>query len=119
MGFLHLRRYDVQANYAPVLSIVAVFPLMAGAILTWRNYHDDVRQIIYASNAYPLVLLACVALSVLPSAVGCLFGWSSAGRARNDKPRRSWLGFFLGGAVLTANVIVLIAFLMLRLKHAG
>ncbi|MCH8967200.1 MAG: hypothetical protein IID43_05940 [Planctomycetes bacterium] len=119
MGFSRLRRYEVQAGYAPVLSILAVFPLMAGVFLAWRNYHDDVRQIIYASGAYPLALLACIALSVLPSAVGCLFGWSSAGRPRNDRQRRSWLGFFVGGAVLTANVIVLVAFLMLRLKQAG
>ena len=119
MGFGHLRRYDVQAKYALGLSLFSLFPLMAGVVLALRNYHNDVRQIIYASNTYMLALLGCIALSMLLGAVGCLFGWNSAGERRNDKPRHSWAGFFVGGAVLTGAMILLIAFMMLRLKQPG
>ena len=117
MGSGSLRRFDVQATYASVLSILSVLPLLAAAYLAWRNYDGTVGQIIYRSAAYMPVLVGCILISMLAGALGCLFGFSSAGQRRNDKPARSWVGFFVGGGVLTFDVILLLAFLMLRMPQ--
>ena len=119
MGFGSLRRYDVQATCAYVLSIFSVLPLIGGAYLAWRNYHPDVGQIIYQSKAYVLALVVCILVSMAAGGLGCLFGFNSAGQRRNEKPGRSWVGFFVGGGVLTFDIILLIAFLMLRLEQVA
>ncbi len=116
MGLDSFRRYDVQAGYAQVFAILSVFPLLAAAWLAHRNFHMDVMQIIYQSKLYLFALVGCTFLSAAMAALGCLLGFNSAGQRRNDKPARSWFGFFLGGGVLTLDVILLIAFLMLRLE---
>jgi hypothetical protein len=62
-------------------------------------------------------LLAALGLSVALGAPGFLLGLNSAGRRRNETPGRSWIGFFVGGAVLTINAILLLAFYMLKLQQ--
>ncbi len=117
MGLEHLRRYDVQASYACVLSLVSVAPLLGAAALAYRNYDHKLGQIIYGSEGFFLpAFCGCLLLSMAPSALGLLLGWSSAGQRRNDKPLRSWIGFFIGGSVLTFDLILLIALWMLRLR---
>lgn len=117
MGFGSLRRYDVQARYGCALSIFSALPLLAGACLIWRNYDSLLGQIIYQSRLYTPVLAACLLVSMAAGGLGCVFGFSSAGQRRNDKPVRSWVGFFVGGGVLTFDVILLIAFQMLRFEQ--
>ncbi|MBU0719559.1 MAG: hypothetical protein KJ749_15050 [Planctomycetes bacterium] len=120
MGSSSIRRYDVRATYAAVLSCIAVVPFLAAAFLTWRNYNPDIAQIVYgAEGSFVPVFLACIAASGLPGFLGFVLGWSSAGQRRNDKPARSWMGFFVGGFVVTLDLILLIAFYMLKLKHVG
>jgi hypothetical protein len=119
VGIASLRRFDVQAKYAAVLAGVSVVPFLGAVALALRNYRHDLGQIIYgAEGRFVMMFLGCVLLSVLPSAGGFLLGWSSAGQRRNDKPAHSWIGFFLGGGVLTLNLILLIAFYMLRWKQS-
>ncbi len=118
MGFGHLRRFDVQAGYACVLSLVSVVPFVGAATLAFRNYHHDLGQIVYGKEGFFMPAFAgCLLLSMAPSAVGMLLGWSSAGQRRNDRPVRSWVGFFVGGGVFTFDLILAIAFWMLRLQH--
>ena len=118
MGLGRLRRYDVQASYACVLSLVSIVPLIAAVTVALLRYDHDLGQIIYGSKGFFLPAFgACVLLSVMPGAIGFVLGWSSAGQRRNDKPTRSWVGFFVGGAVLTFSLILLIAFLMLHLEQ--
>ncbi len=120
MSLLSLRRYDVQAKYAAILAGVSTPPVLVAAYLLLRNYHADLGQIVYgAQGSFVLALSACVLLSTVPGALGFVFGWSSAGQRRNDKPVCSWIGFFLGGGVVTLNLIILIAFSMLRIKSPG
>ncbi len=117
MSLGQLRRYDVQANYAFALSLCSIIPLAGAVVLTLRNYDGQLGRIIYGAAGYYLpVFAACLLLSMLPGALGFALGLSSAGQRRNDKPTRSWIGFFLGGTVLTFDLILAIAFLMLRLK---
>lgn len=117
MKFLSLRRSDVQAKYALILSLASLVPfLIAGALLV-RNFRGDLRQIVYGAGGRFLPLfLASLAFAAVPSALAFVFGWSSSGHRRNDKPGRSWFGFFVGGTVFTLCIIMAIAFVMLRLK---
>ena len=118
MSFAHLRRYDVQANYGFVLSLVSVIPLLGAAWLASRNYQHELGQIVYGSKGIFLpAFLGCLILSAGPSAVGFWLGLSSADQRRNDRSARSWIAFFIGGGVLTLNLILLAAFLMLRLQQ--
>ncbi len=118
MGLSNLRRFDVQARYAAMMSIASVIPLMAAIYLIWRNYNHQLGQIVYgAKGTYIVMLLACVGASSLPGLIGFVLGWSSSGQRRNDQPTKSWIGFILGAGVLTANFIILLAFWMLRLKQ--
>lgn len=120
MGLSSLRRFDVQAKYAAVLAVASLVPFLGALILILRNYRHDLGQIVYgAQGSFLMIFAACVLLSAVPSGVGFLLGWSSAGQRRNDKPTHSWVGFFLGGSVLTFNLILLIAFYMLRWKQAA
>ena len=114
-----LRRYDVQAGYACVLSLVSTLPLAAAAFAAWQRFDPNLGQIVYGSTGYFVpAFVGCVLLSMLLGAVGCLFGFSSAGQRRNDKQARSWIGFFVGGTVFTFDLILLIAFFMLRLVQS-
>lgn len=113
-----LRRYDIQARYAAVLAVLSTLPSIGAVGLAMRNYEHELGQIVYGEGgAFVPALLACVVAGVAPGGLAFLLGWSSVGQRRNDRPVQSWLGFFLGGAVITANVIVLIAFWMLRLQR--
>ena len=93
------------------------------AVATWlaiRNYDPDLRQIVYAAKGhFEPAFIAAIVGSIIPGMLGLVFGWNSAGKRRNDKPARSWIGFFVGGGVMTMDLVLLIAFFMLRLKHPG
>lgn len=112
-----LRRFDVQATYALVLSAFSTVPCVAAAIVLAWKYDSDLGQIVYGSGGKVVpVFLVCIVLSLLPGFAGFLFGLNSAGQRRNDKTTRSWIGFFVGGAVCTVDVILMLAFVMLRLE---
>ena len=112
-----LRRYDVQAKYALALAMVSIIPSVAALWMGWRRFDSDLGRIIYGSQGrFVLAFMGCVLLSAVPAALGFIMGWSSAGQRRNDQSGRSWIAFFVGGGVLTLNVVLLIAFFMLRLK---
>lgn len=120
MGFRNLRRYDVQAGYALACALASLVPFLGVLGLAVRNFDSSLRQIVYGAKGYFLpAFLGCIVVSVVPAAIGFLLGWNSAGQRRNERPVRSWMAFFVGGSVLTLNLILLIAFLMLRLEHPG
>lgn len=113
-----LRRYDVQAKYAVVLSVGSAVPMVAAAILALRNYNHDLGQIIYGSpGPFLPTFFACLGISLLAGTIASALGLSSAGQRRNDKPVRAWVGFFVGSSVVAGNVILLIAYWMLKLPH--
>ncbi len=115
MARISLRRYDVQATYAVALALISLIPVAGALYLVCRNYRSEFRAIIYSSEYYLPALLACLAVAVLVSLVALILGFNSAGQRRNERQFRSWFGFLLGGASLTAAIVVGIAFVMLRL----
>ncbi|MFQ5413715.1 MAG: hypothetical protein ACE5E6_04570 [Phycisphaerae bacterium] len=113
-----LRRYDVQARYAVILSAASAVPLLVAVALVVRNFEWDIRQVRYGHSLWLPLFLACVGVAILGGGVACLLGFNSADRRRNDKPRQSWIGFFLGGAVVCLGVILTIAWYMLKFQAA-
>ena len=80
-----------------------------------RNFNADLGAVTYGEGGKWLpAYLGAIALSGLLSAAGFALGWSSAGQRRNQRPGWSWVGFFTGGLVLTLNVVLCLAFVMLR-----
>ncbi|MGB0716636.1 MAG: hypothetical protein ACPGXK_12195 [Phycisphaerae bacterium] len=113
------RRFDVQAKYAATLAVVSVLPFLASVIVAVRNYKSDIGRIIYQNSTYAMVLLGCAATAMGLAAIAVILGFNSAGQRINERQNLSWLGFFLGGGVLTLSFIVVIAFMMLRLSKPG
>jgi hypothetical protein len=113
----NLRRYDVQAKYAFALALLSIVPALAALWMGWRRFDADLGRIIYgARGQFVLAFVGCVVISMAPAALGFVLGWSSAGQRRNDLSKRSWIAFFVGGSVMTLNVMLLVAFFMLRLQ---
>lgn len=118
MLFSRLRRYDVQATWACALALLSVPPALVAVVIALRNYQHELGQIVYGAKGMFLpVFAAALLLSLIPGSVGMLLGISSAGQRRNEKPGRSWIGFFVGGSVLTLDIILMIAFWLLRLQQ--
>lgn len=112
------RQSETQARYAYTCAILSAIPCAAAAALAWRNYDPVLGQIRYGASGNWLVAFAAAALAGMAlGAIGFALGWSSLLRPRNERPGRSWIGFFLGGTVLTVCLILLLAFYMIRLEH--
>lgn len=117
MGLGSLRRFDVQATYAGFLSVLSAVPALFAAAILLKRYNGELAQIVYgAKGMFVPAFLGCVLVSMLLAGIGCVLGWNSADQRRNDKSFRSWVGFFTGGGVLTLDIILLLAFWMLRLE---
>ena len=115
MARWNLRRYDVQANLGMALSLIAAAPIALAAIRVATRYDADMRAIPYGSGSLLVpAMLASLGIGLLLSVVGMALGFNSAGQRRNDKPARSWLGFFIGAAAFTTGLIVGVAFWMLK-----
>lgn len=111
------RRLEVQAVWAFALGLLSLGPAMAAAVLAVRNYNDQLGRIVYGSQGrFVLLFAACVIASGALAFPGFVLGWSSAGHSRNERSAASWAGFFLGGAALSANVVLLVALYMLKLR---
>lgn len=115
--FASLRKFEVQARYAAVLALVSLGPCAAAFFLGWKRFDMTLGRIVYGGQGrFVMAFAGCVMLSLAPSALALILGLNSAGQKRNERSSQSWMGFFIGGGVLTVNVILLIAFYMLRLK---
>lgn len=112
-----LRKFEVQARYAAILAVLSLLPCLGAIALAYRNFDWLLGRIKYGGGGrFVMGFAGCVLLSLAPGALALVLGLNSAGQKRNERSSQSWIGFFIGGAVVTVNVILLIAFFMLRLK---
>ncbi len=112
-----LRRYDVQAKYSVILSVLAILPLLAAVAACFRNYVSEIGAIQYGKGSpFMLIVLACIGLAGLLSGLGLLLGFNSAEQRRNDANAKSWLGFFIGTLGVCLTIIVFAGFYFLRLQ---
>lgn len=117
MGLPSFRRYDVQARYSLMISLTGVLPLAAAAYVSWTKYDPNLQAIQYGSQGlFKVGFLVCIAAAAALSLGGLGLGFSSAGQRRNNAQAASWLGFFLGSAVLSLSIIVFAAFASLGLE---
>ncbi len=116
MAMPNLRRYDVQARYSITLSVLALLPLFAATAACLKNYGHELRAIQYGQHSvFLFAFLVCIGTAGLLSALGVIFGFNSAGQRRNDATRKSWLGFFIGTAVMSLSIVVFFGFYFLRM----
>lgn len=113
MAKFSLRRHDVQAQVAMVLSLAAIPCLLAMMFFVLRPLDVNQRIIPYnAKGMRPIAVYVSALAALSLSAAGFGFGLNSVGQRRNDKPGRSWIGFFVGAAGITLTVILLLLFRM-------
>ena len=110
MANFSLRRYDTQARFGLLLSLLAALCMAVMAVGIFQHFNRS-DWTPYYGQTRKLGVLASGMLSLLLAACGFGLGLNSAGQRRNDKPTLSWLGFFLGAGVLCLTVILLIFFL--------
>ncbi len=116
MAFASLRRYDVQAGWSVICSSLAVIGLIATASLLARNWDSELRMIVFGNAMFQIAVLIGVAGTIGLAIIGAGLGINSAGQRRNERQRRSWVGFFLGTIVLSLEIIVFFAFWVLKSK---
>ena len=104
-----LRRYDVQARFSMILSLVSVVTLVGMVAVIMRRLDTEAWLIHYGKpTQMALYGSALVTLALAVSGFG--FGLNSVGQRRNDKPQLSWIGFFVGAGVLCLALILLAFF---------
>jgi hypothetical protein len=108
LGF-NLRRYDEQARFGVILSLASVGSLLVLMFFVFRHLKWS-EWVIYGSPTRQKLIYAAGALTMALATAGFGFGLNSAGQKRNDKPLLSWIGFFVGGAVLCLAIVILFFF---------
>ena len=105
----NLRRYDTQARFGLLLSLLAAACMGVMIAGIWHFSFGDWTPVYGPTRK--VGVLASGLVAILLAAGGFGLGLNSAGQRRNDKPNLSWLSFFLGAAVLCLTAILLFFFL--------
>ena len=111
MARFSLSRHDTQAKVGAMISLASCVGLAALAFLVLRHIDWGQWVITYGKTRFQLTLVVG-AITILMAAIGFGMGWSSAGQRRNDKQSLSWIGFFVGAAVISLAVILLFVIYM-------
>jgi hypothetical protein len=112
-----LRRFDTQARVGLALSLAGVALLLVQLVFV-LNIHkgfegvDWEQWMIYHSANRKLAIFAVSLATLAVALAGVGFGYNSAGERRNDKQGMSWAAFFIGAAVMSVALILIIAFRM-------
>ncbi len=118
MTWNHFRTSEAKASLALVMSTASAIPCAIATMLAYRNYDSALGQIIYGSSGrFVPALAGSVLLSLALGATAFALAWSSVLHPRNQRLVRAWIGFFLGGTILTLDLILMIAFYMIRMEQ--
>ncbi len=115
MAKFSLRRFDVQARVSLIVSLASFVAWLAavGLVLSADKGFENVdwqQFVITYGPARRLAVLGAIAVTLMLGVTGFGFGLSSAGQRRNDKPVLSWIGFFIGAAVICLTLILFLTF---------
>lgn len=111
-----LRRFDVQAKYALVISMSATLGVLALLVLIFRNFRIAEVAVVYGGKSmFAPAVFVVTALTLLVAATGAMLGFNSAGQKRNPFNKRSWTAFFVGTATASATIILFGVFWFCRL----
>ena len=110
MAKFSLRRYDTQARVSVIVSLASVVSLIAMVVMLIRNFVWSELVIFYGNPVYKMIVYGAAFATLVMSAFGFGFGFNSAGQRRNDKPRLSWIGFFIGAVAMCLTIVLLFLF---------
>ena len=109
MAKFSLRRYDTQARVGVIISLLSIAPLMGlVALIGWKMEMSE--WVLYYGPRFSLAFYPTTLAALGLSTIGLGFGFNSAGQRRNDKQKLSWIGFFVGVAVLCLTLILFVLF---------
>jgi hypothetical protein len=100
-----LRRFEDQAKASVVLGVVACVSVVVQVIMVFRHIDTAQWVIMYGSTSRKYLVMIMTVLSLLIGVAALGLGFNSAGQRRNEKPKLSWLGFFMGAGVICLAVI--------------
>ena len=103
MGKFSLRRYEDQAKVSVAASLVSVVTLLGLTGIVLRRMVWSEFAVFYGGPTMRGIIGAA-AITFLLSVVGFGFGYNSVGQRRNERQGLSWLGFFVGAAVLVLTI---------------
>jgi hypothetical protein len=105
-----LRRFEDQARASVVLGIVACVSLLVQAAMVFRHIDWAQVVILYGSSSRRYLVLVMTAINLLIGLTALGLGLNSAGQRRNEKPKLSWAGFFIGAGVVCLTTIFFLTF---------
>lgn len=110
MARFTLRKVENQAQVSILASLLSVLPWAAMTFFILKNMWPNKEWVFYYGSKGKAGILICSALALLLSTIGFGLGLNSAGQRRNEKQQLSWIGFFIGGMILTLTIVVLALF---------
>lgn len=110
MAKFSLRRYETQAQFGAVLSVVGLVMLIPLAVLVFRNIDLEELAIYYGNPLRQILVLGFGGLAFSLGFAASGLGYNSAGQRRNEKPGLSWLSFFLGAVAMCLAIILVFIF---------
>jgi hypothetical protein len=106
-----LRRFDVQAKVALIISCAAFLGVIALIAVLGRNYNHGLRMIIYSPKSmFSPTIFVLTGMTFLLAGTGTVMGANSAGQRRNEKTKQSWAAFFVGAAAISFPIILFCGF---------
>lgn len=112
MAKFSLRRYEDQALASIAASLASVVTFAGLLFLVIRRLSIQEMAVFYGSPTRMAILLA-TAVTAMLAVIGFGLGINSVGQRRNERQSLSWMGFFVGSAVLVLTIGVF-AFFFLR-----
>ena len=98
-------RYERQAKASVILAAAGAVFMLAGAFFVLDAFDWENRWVAYNPQTLRFPAIAGALLLGLAGGTGGFFvGLNSAGQRLNKKSKLSWMGFFVGAAVIALSL---------------
>lgn len=120
MKLPNFRQYDTQATFGALLGVFGLMGLAVLTVVTFRNFNTKQGVIWFnPSEGFgryrEMIILSLTAITALIGIIGGALGFNSLGQKRNNKQGLSWTGMMLGAFATIAALVVLFAWLRLKM----